>query len=768
MSGDNNNGFGDLSMLELFRMEEQQQSSVLTENLLALEQEPTSEKFLESLMRAAHSLKGAALMVGLEPVIPLAHVMEDCFVAAQKGKLLLTSEHIDLLLKAVDMIGAISNASTPFQEWVEQNRADYDAQLEGLNRIQSSEQAAPEAKADSAETIPETAPDKPQSEIADATSEESIPVVPARPSQDAAGKSDVLRISTEQINQLMGLAGEATMESRWLRGFADSMQVLKRRQVELIAGLDAILNGLDGQQVDLFQEALHEVHSRATDCRQFLGDRLAELEVYERRGSSLASRLHRAVIASRMQPFGDGTGGFPRLVRDVSRKLGKDVSLSIDGERTLVDREILARIESPLNHLLRNAIDHGIEEPEIREALGKNRQGHIRLSAIHISGMLSIVLEDDGQGVDMDRLRQKVVDRGLVSEDMPERLSEEELLEFLFLPSFSTRDQVSEISGRGVGLDVVHDVVREMGGAIRTTSKWGEGTKFYLQLPLTLSVIPSLLVEVANESYAFPLARIETIAEVERSRIEMSEGHQFIDLDGTPIGLVSAAQILGFSQESRDSGLMKMIVLAERSNRYGLVVDKFHGQQDLVVQPLPKQLGKIKDISTAALLEDGSPVLIVDVDDLFRSIDKAISKDQLDNIGMAGVSSETGQRKRILVVDDSITVREVERNLLQAAGYDVRVAVDGMDGWHMLRSEDFDLVVTDIDMPRMDGIELTYQIRSDQGLRHLPVIIVSYKDLEDDRRRGLQAGADYYLTKGSFHDNTLREAVSDLIGEGQP
>jgi two-component system sensor histidine kinase and response regulator WspE len=299
---------------------------------------------------------------------------------------------------------------------------------------------------------------------------------------------------------------------------------------------------------------------------------------------------------------------------------------------------------------------------------------------------------------------------------------------------------------------------------VRETSQYGVGTRFQLQLPLTLSVLPALLVEIAGEPYAFPLARIERIMHVAGDQLREIEGHQYVSVGDHHIGLVSAHQLLGYGEDQQARDSLPVVVLGDRKKSYGLVIDRFLGERDLVVHVLPARLGKVKDVSAAALMEDGTPLLIFDVDDIFRSLEKIISAGRLSRVRGGGQDKVERSAKRILVVDDSITVREVERKLLEASGYEVEIAVDGMDGWNALRESDYDLVITDIDMPRMDGIELVKLIRNDARYQKLPVMIVSYKDREEDRYRGLEAGADYYLTKGSFHDETLREAVVDLIG----
>jgi two-component system sensor histidine kinase and response regulator WspE len=325
------------------------------------------------------------------------------------------------------------------------------------------------------------------------------------------------------------------------------------------------------------------------------------------------------------------------------------------------------------------------------------------------------------------------------------------------------REQVTETSGRGVGLDVVQNMVRSVRGNVRLASRPGRGMRFQLQLPLTLSVMRALLVEVGGEPYALPLVRIHCTVKVPRSSIELLEGREHTSFENQRVGLVAACQVLGTGGFPAGEEL-SIVILGDNSKRFGLVVDKFLGERQLVVQPLDPRLGKIKDISAGALMRDGSPLLIIDLEDMMRSIEMLISGGHLRKFQKAEALQGRRRCKRVLVVDDSLTVRELERKLLSNAGYEVEVAMDGMDGWNSVRTQTFDLVVTDIDMPRLDGIELVRLIKKDPRLKALPVMIVSYKDRQEDRMRGLEAGADGYLTKGSFHDQTLIKSVSDLIG----
>jgi two-component system sensor histidine kinase and response regulator WspE len=574
-----------------------------------------------------------------------------------------------------------------------------------------------------------------------------------------------VRVTAGNLNRLLGLAGESLVESRWPRPFAENLLRLKRMQAEIGRALEHLQEALPQQQLtERAEMALSDARRRVLDCTRFLGERLEEIDRFDRRSANLAHRLHHEVLGCRMRPFADGIQAYPRMVRDLARSLGKEARLEIVGATTEVDRDVLQRLEAPLTHLLRNAVDHGIETVAQRLARGKAPEGTIRLEARHASGMLVISVADDGPGIDLEGMRRKVVAKGLAGAAMAEQLSEAELLEFLFLPGFSMKESVTEISGRGVGLDAVRNFVQQLRGSLRVFSEPGAGTRFQLTLPLTVSVLRALLVDIAGEPYAFPLAYLGRTLKVPRREIHSLEGRQHFIFGEHSIGLVTAHQVLERA-EPAPLEEVPVIVLGERAQQqYGLVVDRFVGEQELVVQALDPRLGKIKDVSAAALTADGAPVLIVDVDDLLHSVEKLAATGQLSGVRDQREAGGARNARRVRVVDDSLTVRELERKLLRKHGYEVEIAVDGMDGWNAARTGGFDLVITDVDMPRMDGIELITLLKRDPTLKSTPTLIVSYKDRPEDRQRGLEAGADYYLTKGSFHDDSLVQAVADLIG----
>ena len=913
--------FTDPAMMELFREEVRSHTATLSTGLLDLEAEPGNPQRIEPLMRAAHSVKGAARIMGLDLAVKLAHVMEDLLVAAQAGRVRIEPADVDSLLKGTDILATLGALDAiGIDEWTSSNQVaatSLETQLAARAKGEPAKAAPPRVEPVSTPTqakpvetprpVVIAVPPAPQWQPAELSStpisldsshsmldlfreevranslllrqgfacrplepdslaeplrllrsaarlmdlavveaamaalasvlaqagqgriaiagdaiswlrftidtiagvvttddetfpdwlagatpslqsgteamrcllesaqtiREAAPVVasiaveaPAAPVSSPPPPPEpeaVVRVTARSLDRLMGLAGESLVQARWLQPFGLSLLRLKKHHDilanALAAAAEAATPTRSSEQVASLLTAMDR---QLGICRQELATQTASFEDHSASAEDLNSRLYREVIVSRMRPFGDGTHGLPRLVRDMARSLGKQVRLVILGETTDVDRDVLEKLEAPLTHLIRNAVDHGLERPEDRTRAGKPEQGTLRVEARHRAGMLHVTVSDDGRGIGLDRLRQKIVERGLSTSELVARMSEEELLEFLFLPGFSTASNVSEYSGRGVGLDVVHDIARRVGGLARITTQTGRGTTFHLQMPITLSVIRAVIVDIAGEPYAFPHTRIDRLLSVPRADVHSVEHRQFISVGGHSVGLVLASQVLDLDGELPGGADLQVVLLTDATGSYGLVVDQFRGEQDLVVRPLHPRLGKVPNLSAAAVLEDGTPVLIVDVEDLVRSTDQFIQTGSLQRCEVRRVGA--GQRKRVLVVDDSITVREVERQLLVHKGYDVTVAVDGVDGWNKVRAEAFDLVISDVDMPRMTGLQLVKAIRDSATLHDLPVVIVSYKEREEDRLRGLEVGANAYLTKSSFHDNRFVEAVEDLIG----
>ena len=772
---------GGFSLHELFRGEAETHAAALSEGLVRLEG-TTDPAVVEPLMRAAHSIKGAARVIGLEIAVKLAHAMEDVLVAMQKGREAIQPSRIDQLLKGTDLLASLAQVEeSAVASWSTANDAAVDSVVAEL-KAPPPPAAAPASLASqvdavaadviSADVVPAdvisakgdavevVAVPVAQQAAQPSAESASAPVPHAARSAEAPARGSSVRVTAEKLDRLLQLAGETMLEARRLGSLRDEAQELKRDLQRLEDELDRLRGTVRAAGIDA--SVLADARGAVERGRSRVLTHLLSVEGAIRRGEETSTQLYHEVLSSRMRPFADATASLSRTVRDLARQLGKDVRLEIAGDDVPVDRDILARLDAPLNHMLRNALDHGVETPDERRARGKPPQATLRVVARHHAGQLQIRVGDDGRGIDLEALRERIVRKQLASGEMAATLDRQELLEFLFLPGFSTAKQVTDISGRGVGLDVVQSTVREIGGTARIDTELGRGTTFELELPITRSVIRALLVDIAGEIFAFPLARIERVLQPAATEVRAIEGRLQHVVEGASIGIIDAARLLALAESRRAAERENLVLIGGAQERYGVAVDGLIGEEDLVVRALDPRLGAVPFLSATAVRENGDPVLVVDTEDLLQSVRAALQEGRLR--GARPAHALGGRRAlRALVVDDSATVREVERQLLARMGFDVETAVDGLDGWHTLRAGEFDLVVSDIDMPRMNGIEFVRTLRADPRFSAVPVIVVSYKDREEDRLAGLEAGATAYLTKSAFQDATFTDVVRDLV-----
>ena len=764
---------GGFSMFDLFREEAETHCASLESGLLKLEANPTDGGVaIEPLMRAAHSVKGAARIIGLDIAVGLAHAMEDVFVAVQDGKETLVSERVDQLLAGTDLLRSLSKIDeAAIEGWSIEHKPKITETITALEASIAVVAAAaevvvqapappPETEVVETELVVEESAEVPAAAFAESPApppaSDAPPTSEAALSREQDEESRTVRVDSSRLERMMQLAGEVMITSRRFQGIRAQAADFDHRLEGMEGGVGAALR--DGH------EPLRELRREIDEGRLAVAGLISDLDGLLRRTEEISADLYGQVLGSRMRPFEDGGHGFPRMIRDLAKKLGKKVRFEVQGGRTRVDREILASLEAPLTHVLRNAVDHGIELPDVRRAAGKPETATLVLEARHHAGMLLVRVREDGGGINPESLRRKIVERGFVDETMAARLEGPELHDFLFLPGFSTAAAVTEVSGRGVGLDVVQSMVHEVGGAVRVESTLGVGTTFELQLPVTRSVVRAALVEVDGEPFGLPLARLSRVTRVPASEITTIEGRRQFQYEGGMIGLIRFATLLGLPETEGDPDVESVVVVGDSTGRCGLVVDRFLGEQDLVVRRLDPRFGRVPHVGASAMLEDGSPLFILDVEDVLKSIRQLLGDGRLRGTGRDRVSSDAARAKRVLVVEDSITVREVERQILVQMGLEVETAVDGVDGWNALQAGHYDLVVTDIDMPRMNGIELVTTLRADERFKTIPVVVVSYKDREADRLAGMQAGADAYLTKGSFREGSFVTTVRDLLG----
>ncbi|NVN92861.1 MAG: response regulator, partial [Desulfuromonadales bacterium] len=469
--------------------------------------------------------------------------------------------------------------------------------------------------------------------------------------------------------------------------------------------------------------------------------------------------LQETSLKLRMLPLSSVFDSLRRTVQDLAREQGKGVDFLVDGGETELDRKIIERIGDPLIHMIRNALDHGLEPPDERVAAGKPPQGTVSLSAFYDGGCVTIRLRDDGRGLSIEKIRQKALAKGLFDADTLAAMSRSEIANIIFLPGFSTSPIITDLSGRGVGMDVVRkNIVEELRGAISIDTEEGAGATFSLRLPLNLAVFPLFLVSTGGKTCALPATSITEMLSLDRDEIISIVNKRAIRLREQLIPVEDLAAILGLPHSDGTGADAMVIIVRDGEEQLGLLVDGILGREEMVVKPLPLHMQKLRMVSGATIGEGNCIICVLHVPDLFRQ-----SRTLSETARQA--PQDSGNRlPTILVVDDSHNTREIEKNILEAYGYLVVTAGDGEEAFEKTRAELFDLVITDVEMPRLDGFSLTERLRDDERYRTIPIIIVTSREKEEDKKRGITVGADAYIVKGAFDQSMLLETVRSLIG----
>jgi two-component system chemotaxis sensor kinase CheA len=479
--------------------------------------------------------------------------------------------------------------------------------------------------------------------------------------------------------------------------------------------------------------------------------------------SLVIDELEQEIKRVRMLPLTTITGTFGRMVRDLAQESGKEAVFQVVGGETELDKRVLEQIKDPLIHLLRNAVDHGVESPRDREAVGKSRVGTITLTAEQLGKDVVISVSDDGGGLDLGAIRGAISRRSGVDAQL---LSDEDLREAIFTSGITTSPIITDISGRGVGLDVVRRNVEALHGRIDVESGPGRGTTFTLILPLTLTSSRGLLVETAGELFVIPHNAIEYIMQIAPKDVIALEGHDAVLYGGRPLALVRLADVLNLQpiEGQGDEDRLPVVILAAAERRMAFAVDALAGEQEVVIKGLGNQLTRVGGIAGATVMGSGDVVLILNVADLIKLGLRGEHRSVLTALARPVPTREVRAQKRVLVVDDSITTRTLEKNILEAAGYIVQLATDGQEALGTIAAEGVpDLIVTDVVMPRLDGFGLTQRLKEDPRTADIPVILVTSLDSAEDKSRGIEVGADAYITKSTFDQNNLLETIEQLI-----
>jgi two-component system chemotaxis sensor kinase CheA len=662
------------------------------------------------------------------------HALEDILARARDGERRLDPEDFQLLFATADAI------------------EDAGARLKDKQSLASSPLAAVTARliaivpAAAARRAPVPAPSAPDSTPA--------PAPAPAPGIVDRRDGDTLRVSANKLDTVLARSGELLLAVRQTERRRDEWTTLEESATALAADFRRLnMVVTPGAAVET-RAAVQQVAAGIDKLRDGLERAVADAATGGRGLVRTAVDLDAGVRSLRMVPFGESGDGLERAVRDLALTAGKEVAFKLVGHEVELDRAVAERLKDPLLHLVRNAVDHGIEAPADRVAAGKPRAGAITVTAALKGAQVEITITDDGRGLDRERIREEGRARGL-----PEYADDRDLLALVFHPGLSTARALTSVSGRGVGLDVVKSQVNALHGTVALESFAGVGTTFALTVPLTVTLIRALLVESAGRIFAMATTQVMGLRRLVPTEVRNVGGREMLNAIHGLLPLVSLSEALGLPAPRRDRGQGGFVVLVEAgTSRVAFVVDELLAEQDLVVTGLGRRLRRVPNVAGCALLEDGGIALILSAAELAESALLAPAR----RLGIHAAAPQAA-RKRVLVADDSVTTRTLEKAILEEAGYEVRLAADGHQAWRILQKETIDLVVADVEMPGMDGLTLTETLRHSTALRRIPVILVTSLSSDKDRARGLEVGANAYIVKSGFDRSTLLAAVGQLL-----
>ena len=739
--------------------------------LLHLEKNPLDGAKLEQLLRETHSLKGDSRMLGVKDAETLTHQMEDILGGVNRGERVLTPPVFECLYQGLDAIRKIATEAVTGQP-AGVSVFHVLAQLMGADGSEASaeiqEMVAQVQVANSAQAIGEQP-------VVGNDSGHNEPILAATEAlaQVSDYQIDTIRVESQKLDKLLTQASELVVTKGHIGDrLAEIEQILalweewNREAFVSRLTFDELERRWQTTELQPLQNFYNLVETRLEQLGVLLNRLRSTSFEDSAKLDTVTNELESGIHALRLLPFSTIFNLFPRTVRDLAKQQGKEVNLLIEGGDTSVDKRILEEMKDPLLHLLRNAIDHGIETPQERLSLGKPAVATIRLRGYQVGSTVSIEVIDDGRGLDVEAIKQAAMSRGVRSSQELAQMSTAEIQTLIFAPGFSTRTAVTEISGRGVGLDVVRANVERLKGSIQVEFTQGLGCLFRIMLNSSLATTDALIVQVEPNSYAIPVGFVESMQLVSPQEIFASQGSQTLPFQGESVSVAWLADLLGLPVKAPTSTKalhaasksIPCIVLRIGSERLAVLVDTILEQQDIVLKPLSQLLKRVRNISGATILGTGEVCMVLNPTDLFKSAKKAIV-----SVTVKELTEQAQIKRKILLVEDSIPIRTQMKRILESAGYEVTAAVDGQDGFNKLRAGSFDAVVSDVQMPNLDGLELTSKIRQFEAYIDLPVILVTTLASEEDKRHGTQAGANAYITKGDFEQGVLLDTLRRLI-----
>jgi two-component system chemotaxis sensor kinase CheA len=804
----------DDELREIYKTVTPERLQKLEAELMHLEKHPDDVATLEDFLREAHTLKGDSRMLGVKDVESLIHQIEDCMAAIKRGETNLTPALCDRMYHGLDAIcklvheavtGEASGINT-FLVLAQLMGAEGNGNSQGQDTIVAGVETLPEVPVteeinlfdDLFESFESTVNHQESevrsrgSEVRSQESEVRSQESEVRGQESGVGSQesgvnkqelttnnqrstdslDSIRVDSEKLDALMRQTGELSITKlRVSRRLSEIEEILKLYEDW---SRDIFVNRSKLKQLEreLDNEYLKPVQDfwKLTEQRlESLGHLVSQLKFDATEDAanleSIANELESGIQNLRLLPLSTLFNPFVRMVRDLAKQQGKEINLIVEGGETRADKRILEEMKDPLLHIIRNAIDHGIETPEERETCGKSRTATIRLRGCQSGGNIAIEVSDDGRGLNLERIKRTAMRHGICSEEELLKMKATQIHSLIFMSGFSTRTEVTELSGRGVGLDVVRANVERLKGSLGVESSPGKGCEFRLLVSANLAITPVLTVEIAQTPYAIPVEFVETMLLVSRREIFTIEGSQTITFQDQPVSVVWLADLLELQINAPSSATaihttaktLPCVILKSGSERLGVLVDAANDRQDIFLKPQSKLLKRVRNISGATILGDGKVCMVLNPQDLFKSVQR----------GSGSVATQEGEQVRmknkLLLIEDSIIIRTQMKRLLEGAGYDVTIAVDGLEGFNKLTADNFAAVVSDVEMPNLNGLQLTAKIRQHREYSELPIILVTTLAKEEDKRRGAEAGANAYLTKGDFDQKVLIETLRRLI-----
>ncbi|MBV9575896.1 MAG: hybrid sensor histidine kinase/response regulator [Gammaproteobacteria bacterium] len=738
-----------------FQSELEEQNQLMTDGLLQLEKGVQNEeeriKIIETIFRAAHNIKGASRSLGIHHVADIAHRIETLFSQIKNNPLNINNDFINLCLEAVDKMTValqafIESASLPFDMPIFLARLNYEK-----NNTPTEKNTTEKIE------IPEEKPDKPKQETEQA--------IPKNKKNIRAEAHESIRISVDKIDKIFALLEEIQISKISIEDQYTQLTHVLSKIKEFSPLWKQVFTSAKSHKKTSSHDVTDKVYDTANDhffeINQVTQQMQKSLRVQLNELTILSNSLQEEIRLLRLVPAANLLRTLPRYVRDLAHELHKEVELNIQGDEVRMDKLVLEGLKDPLMHIIRNAIDHGIENPEIRSSLGKPALSTIKLTVMDEGNRIFITISDDGAGIDINKIAAFIEEKKLATPAELSTMTETDILEFIFRSGFSTKNIITDISGRGVGLDVVKANLMELKGTVSVNSELGKGTTFILSVPLTLSSERGLLIRSSDQIFVIPTNTVKRVLTIQPQEVKDVEGNQILLIDGHSIPLRVLSDVLKLTNQALLAEEKLFVVVIEKGwKTVAFLVDEIIGEREIVVKPLRPPLNNISGISGGTLLEHNQAAVVLNSADL---LNEALHINSARRITQQNIASTHTVIPHILVVDDSITTRTLEKNILESKNYQVTIAVNGKEAWELLQKQNFSLLITDINMPLMDGFTLTENVKKHEKLRDLPVIIVTSLGSEAEKARGIEVGANAYIVKNEFESGGLLDIVEQLV-----